>query len=112
MFKDSKKRSLKNLKSKRKMSQLEKLPVELLQKVYLFALNINLPRASPILGAKLTSDLIYHKTILAAFRPTWDYWGKFAMIYSRADQFLTKLHINNSCSMFQVSNPEQRFFMY
>ncbi|EPE26673.1 hypothetical protein GLAREA_02586 [Glarea lozoyensis ATCC 20868] len=75
--KGSKKRSLKSLKSRRKMSLLERLPTELLETVYLYALNINLPRASPIISGKLSSELIYHKTVIAAFGPTWEYWKQF-----------------------------------
>ncbi|KAG9236068.1 hypothetical protein BJ875DRAFT_457351 [Amylocarpus encephaloides] len=67
-----KKRSLKNLKSRRKMSRLEKLPTEVLELVYLYAMNIDLPRSSPIIGGKLSSESVYHQTILAAFGPTWD----------------------------------------
>ena len=70
------------------MSQLEKLPAELLEQVYLHAMNINLPRASPIIGAKLSSDSIYHKTVMAAFSPTWNYWRKRGSDYGVADRGL------------------------
>jgi len=43
---------MKNIKSKRKMSALEKLPTELLEKVFLFAMNIGLALASPVIGGK------------------------------------------------------------
>lgn len=73
-MKESKKKSLKNLKSKRKMSALEKLPTELLQHIFLYCLDLNLPRASPILAGNLSSPSIYSQTIIAAFWPTWDAW--------------------------------------
>ncbi len=66
-----KKRSLKNIKSKRKMSDLEKLPVELLEKVFLFCMNPDLPRSSPVIAGKLSSSVVYTKTIIAAFGPSW-----------------------------------------
>lgn len=64
-------RSLKHLKSRRKMSCLEKLPVELLTRVFLFSLNFELPRSSPIIGGKLSSDHVYVRTIIAAFHNSW-----------------------------------------
>ena len=54
------------------MSLLEKLPTELLERVYLYAMSIDLPRSSPIIASKLSRDLIYIQTIIAAFDPTWD----------------------------------------
>ncbi|CZR51543.1 uncharacterized protein PAC_01420 [Phialocephala subalpina] len=72
--KKSKKRTMKNLKSRRKMSDLEKLPTEILETVFLFCLNLDLPKASPIIAAKLSSQIVYNKTILTAFGPTWERW--------------------------------------
>ncbi|KAM3075877.1 magnesium ion transporter [Clarireedia jacksonii] len=78
---DAKKaRSLKHLKSRRKMSLLEKLPTELLETIFLLCLNLALPNCSPIIGAKLSSDIIYRKLIIAAFDPTWDaYLGELIL---------------------------------
>jgi hypothetical protein len=56
------------------MSNLEKLPVELLEKVFLSCMNLELPRSSPVIAGKLSSDIVYLHTILAAFSPTWDTW--------------------------------------
>lgn len=67
---------MKNIKSKLKMSLLEKLPTELLERVYLYAMDINLPRSSPIIAGKLSREMIYIKTVLAAFDPTWDGHGR------------------------------------
>ncbi|KUJ23528.1 uncharacterized protein LY89DRAFT_635836 [Mollisia scopiformis] len=69
--KKRKNRSLKSIKSRRKMSDLEKLPTEILEVIFLFCLNINLPNASPVIAGKLSSPIIYNKTLLAAFGPTW-----------------------------------------
>lgn len=54
------------------MSQLEKLPTELLERVFFYCMNLDLPRCSPIIGGRLSSDAIYTRTILAAFEPTWE----------------------------------------
>lgn len=69
-----KKRSLKNLKSRRKMSPLERLPTELLQQIFLYCLNLHLPRSSPVIAGKLSSTSMYHRAIIAAFGPTWSAW--------------------------------------
>lgn len=49
------------------LSRLESLPVELLQAIFLYTLNINLPLASPYLGLALSSEHLYTKLILLAF---------------------------------------------
>ncbi|KAE8440571.1 hypothetical protein EG329_007229 [Mollisiaceae sp. DMI_Dod_QoI] len=72
--KKQKKKSLKNIKSRRKMSNLEKLPTEILETVFLFCLNFDLPKASPVIAGKLSSPIVYNKTILASFGPTWERW--------------------------------------
>ncbi|PQE21249.1 actin cortical patch protein [Rutstroemia sp. NJR-2017a WRK4] len=82
---DAKKdRPLKHLKSRRKMSLLEKLPTELLETIFLYCLNLALPNCSPIIGGKLSSDATYTKTILAAFDPTWEaYLGTLVSRFDR-----------------------------
>jgi hypothetical protein len=65
-------RSLKNMKSKRDMSSLERLPTELLQEIFLYWVNLDFPRSSPVIGGKLSSELVYTQTILAAFEDTWE----------------------------------------
>lgn len=54
------------------MSNLEKLPTELLVEIFLYCMNIDLPRSSPVIGGKLTSELIYIRTVIEAFGPTWN----------------------------------------
>jgi hypothetical protein len=56
------------------MSNLEKLPTELLERVFFYCLNIDLPRSSPVIGGKLSSETVYMRTIIAAFGVTWS-WG-------------------------------------
>jgi hypothetical protein len=72
LVKKAKTRALKNIKSKRRMSDLERLPVELLEKIFLFCMNLDLPRSSPIIGGKLSSETIYSHTLIDAFEPTWN----------------------------------------
>jgi hypothetical protein len=49
------------------MSALEKLPTELLETVFLYCLNLDLPRASPVIGGKLGSEVVYLRTVVSAF---------------------------------------------
>jgi hypothetical protein len=49
------------------LSRLESLPVELIEKIFLYSLNVNLPRASPSLAATVSSERIYRALILRAF---------------------------------------------
>lgn len=56
------------------MSNLEKLPMELLENIFIFSMNLDLPRASPVIAGKLSSEIVYSQTILSAFSPTWDRW--------------------------------------
>lgn len=54
---------------KANLSILESLPVELVEKIFLYSLNVNLPRASVVLNAAVSSERIYRALILLAF---WD----------------------------------------
>ena len=56
------------------MSALEKLPTELLETVFLYCMNLDLARSSPVIAGKLSSELMYSRTVIAAFGPTWDRW--------------------------------------
>ncbi|KAE8383195.1 hypothetical protein BDV26DRAFT_251879 [Aspergillus bertholletiae] len=51
----------------KKLSRLETLPVELIEKIFLHSLNVNLPRASSSLAATVSSERIYRALILLAF---------------------------------------------
>jgi hypothetical protein len=70
-------RSLKNIKSRRNMSHLESLPIELLEKVFFYSLNPDLARASPVISGKLSSETVYIRTVLAAFGPTWEEYHRY-----------------------------------
>lgn len=64
-------RSLENLKSERQRSTLENLPTEVLQNIFLHSMNYNLPRASPVLAGRLSSNYIYIKTITNVLKNQW-----------------------------------------
>lgn len=51
------------------LSRLETLPVELIEKIFLDCLEMNLPRASPYVASALSSERIYRLLILISF---WD----------------------------------------
>ncbi|KAJ5708701.1 hypothetical protein N7488_008502 [Penicillium malachiteum] len=53
----------------RRLSILEALPVEVIEQIFLYSLNINFARASPVLAAAVSSERIYRLLILLAF---WD----------------------------------------
>lgn len=55
------------------VASLERLPTELLEKIFLFSLNFDLPRSSPIIGSKLSNHHIYITAATAIFDPTWRY---------------------------------------
>ena len=56
------------------MSDLEKLPTELLEAIFLYCMNLDLARSSPVIAGKLSSELMYSRTVIVAFGPTWDRW--------------------------------------
>ncbi|KAJ5166323.1 uncharacterized protein N7482_005104 [Penicillium canariense] len=53
----------------RALSMLEALPVEVLEQIFLYSLNLNLPRASPVIAAAVSREQIYSLLIILAF---WD----------------------------------------
>ena len=63
------------------MTSLERLPTELLEKIFLVSLNFNLPRSSPIIGIKLSNQYIYTTTTVAIFEPTWIY--NYSLLYEQ-----------------------------
>ncbi|CCU74413.1 hypothetical protein BGHDH14_bghG000309000001001 [Blumeria hordei DH14] len=54
-----------------KVSALEKLPTEIVEKIFKLCLNLDLPRSSPVIGAKLANWNIYKSLILSGFEVTW-----------------------------------------
>lgn len=65
-------RSLKDIKSKGRMAALEKLPTELLLHIFFYSLNLNLPRASPIIASKLSDEHTFIEAITMVFEPSWE----------------------------------------
>ncbi|PYH41322.1 uncharacterized protein BP01DRAFT_349532 [Aspergillus saccharolyticus JOP 1030-1] len=61
--------STKSRKKKKKQSRLESLPNELIEHIFLYSLNVNFARASPVLAAAVSTERIYRTLILLAF---WD----------------------------------------
>lgn len=55
--------------SRRALSMLEALPVEIIEQIFLYSLNLNLPRASGVLATALSREHIYKLLIVLAF---WD----------------------------------------
>ncbi|KAI3327018.1 hypothetical protein HD806DRAFT_380079 [Xylariaceae sp. AK1471] len=50
------------------------MPLEVLERIFWFSENVNLPRASPRLGLLLSGRSTLRETFLTAFGPTWDVW--------------------------------------
>lgn len=51
---------------RRALSRLETVPVEVIEKIFLYSLNPNLPRASPVLAIALSREHIYNLLIILA----------------------------------------------
>ena len=90
-------KSLENLKSQRQRSTLENLPTEVLQNIFLHSMNYNLPRASPVLAGRLSSDYIYMQTITNVLGQHWgtsitDEYVEYSKVpQEQADQVLRPL---------------------
>ncbi|KAK0112869.1 magnesium ion transporter, variant 2 [Cadophora gregata] len=54
------------------MSLLEKLPTELLERVFQFCLNLDLPKASPVIAGKLSSNTVFNWTVMRVFGASWE----------------------------------------
>ncbi|KAH6888103.1 hypothetical protein B0T10DRAFT_562520 [Thelonectria olida] len=63
-------------RSTRSRATLDSLPTEVLEKIFLYSLNLSLPRAAPLIGAKLSSRVTLLRLFIWAFHDTWDqYFG-------------------------------------
>ncbi|PHH67811.1 hypothetical protein CDD82_1105 [Ophiocordyceps australis] len=60
-------------RSHRQRITLESLPFEILESILLYCLNPLFPRASPIIGVKLSRRSTLLRLFVWAFRDTWDY---------------------------------------
>ncbi|KAG6194941.1 hypothetical protein E4U50_000456 [Claviceps purpurea] len=58
--------------SSRSRPSLQTLPVELLEMIFLYTMDLALPRASPLLGAKLSAKSTRVRAFMMGFHDTWD----------------------------------------
>ncbi|KAG5923413.1 hypothetical protein E4U61_003482 [Claviceps capensis] len=58
--------------SSRSRPSLQDLPVELLEIIFLYSMNLALPRSSPLLGAKLSGKATLSRVFMAAFHGIWE----------------------------------------
>ncbi|KAG6199647.1 hypothetical protein E4U50_007318 [Claviceps purpurea] len=58
--------------SSRSQPSLQTLPVELLEIIFLYSMDLALPRASPLLGAKLSAKSTRLRAFMMGFHDTWD----------------------------------------
>ncbi|KAG6032824.1 hypothetical protein E4U19_007161 [Claviceps sp. Clav32 group G5] len=58
--------------SSRSRPSLQTLPVELLESIFLYSMDLALPRASPLLGAKLSAKSTRLRAFMMGFHDTWD----------------------------------------
>lgn len=71
------KRSLASVRANRSTRgrpTLQSLPVELLESIFLYSANLALPRASHLIGAKLSGKATLLRLFMAVFHETWDQW--------------------------------------
>ncbi|KAJ3472990.1 hypothetical protein NLG97_g10587 [Lecanicillium saksenae] len=70
-------RSIQDVKHTRQLrprTNLDTLPAEILESVLLYSGSVALPRASPIIGAKLSSRATLLRFFIWGFHDTWDQW--------------------------------------
>lgn len=65
------------------LSTFESLPVELLEKIFFYSLNVNLPRSSPYLANVFSNERVYRLLILLAF---WDNDFPYDDTYSPSEE--------------------------
>lgn len=69
------KRSLSNVlasRATRWKPNLQALPAEILESIFLYSANVALPNASPVMGAKLSGRATLIRFLIWAFHDTWD----------------------------------------
>ncbi|KAG6239194.1 hypothetical protein E4U23_007856 [Claviceps purpurea] len=59
--------------SSRSGLSLQDLPVELLESIFLYSMNLALPRSSPLLGAKLSAKVTLSRVFMATFHDNWEW---------------------------------------
>ncbi|KAG6234422.1 hypothetical protein E4U26_002165 [Claviceps purpurea] len=58
--------------SSRLRLSLQNLPLELLERIFLYSTNFALPRSNPLLGAKLSAKVTLLRLFMVGFHDTWD----------------------------------------
>ncbi|KAG6133777.1 hypothetical protein E4U12_002607 [Claviceps purpurea] len=58
--------------SSRLRPSLQNLPLELLERIFLYSTNFALPRSNPLLGAKLSAKVTLLRLFMVGFHDTWD----------------------------------------
>jgi hypothetical protein len=58
----------------RHRATIEELPTEILQRILLLSRELNFPRASLVIGYRLSPKSFLSEMVLQAFAPTWDNW--------------------------------------
>lgn len=53
---------------------IEQLPLEILERIFLFSGNLSLPRSSLRIGYNLSGRSFRLELLVSAFAPTWDVW--------------------------------------
>ncbi|KAI1408092.1 hypothetical protein F5Y13DRAFT_173345 [Hypoxylon sp. FL1857] len=62
--------------------RLQSMPLEILEYIFYLSENINLPRSSPVIGRRLSGELIRRDFFIFAFEPVWERW-----LESHGDRF-------------------------
>lgn len=68
-------RSIRDVKHTRQLQpriRLDRLPAEILESILLYSGSVSLPRASPVIGAKLSSKATRLRFFIWGFHDTWD----------------------------------------
>ena len=75
--------------------------------VYLFAMNLNLPRCSHVIGRRLSRGEDYLLTALDAFRPSWDRWIEMGKDHGNETPIELDLHsrARSVSAAYQVNYP-------
>lgn len=89
---------------------LESLPMEVLESIFLYSSNISLPRASPILGAKLSGKITRLRIFIWAFHDTWDQW--FGIPTSEEVVYGPKVQHVLSWSQVAAGDPALQVYIY
>ncbi|KAK3935603.1 hypothetical protein QBC46DRAFT_46060 [Diplogelasinospora grovesii] len=64
----------KKQKTRSKLAPIERLPTEILQRIFLLSENLSFPRSSLHVGLLLSPKSFLTELVVYAFSPTWDVW--------------------------------------